>query len=206
MGISFDEAARAWDTKSDRVVMAEKFAFEINQLIKGKDYKTALEYGCGTANVSFFLKDNFEKISLADSSQGMLDEVQKKIEQNFIKHFTPILLNLEKESYNVKFDVIYTLMTLHHVADIEKFIGDFAKMLLPGGMLIIADLEKEDGDFHRFPENQEVHFGFEKNKLELILTDNKLVMNEYRVFYNIERTHTGESKIYTLFILSASNN
>jgi ubiquinone/menaquinone biosynthesis C-methylase UbiE len=48
---------------------------------------SAFEYGCGTGNVSFFLKENFDKITLADSSRGMLDVVKEKIKKDNIRHF-----------------------------------------------------------------------------------------------------------------------
>lgn len=57
----FDEAAGSWDTKLGRVIMAEKFANEIQRMIRDKNYRIALEYGCGTGNVSFFLRDNLRK-------------------------------------------------------------------------------------------------------------------------------------------------
>ncbi len=202
----FDKEASTWDVKPNRLMMAEKFAAEIVKIIKGKNYKTALEYGTGTGNVSFTLKNSFEKITLADASQGMINEVQNKIAQNAVTHFYPLMLDLEKTNINASFDVIYTLMTMHHVKNVEKVVSEFSKILLPGGILIIGDLEKEDGDFHRYPENQEVHHGFDKELLDNVLKSNYLKMNSYNVFYNMERTHTGETKNYPLFILSALSN
>jgi 2-polyprenyl-3-methyl-5-hydroxy-6-metoxy-1,4-benzoquinol methylase len=200
----FDDAANSWDLKPDRLIMAEKFAREIQHIIKGKNYTSALDYGCGTGNVSFCLKDTFTKITLADASKGMLNEVENKIDQNAIKHFTPVLLDLEKQNHDAKYNVIYTLMALHHVHNVEKVINDFSKLLLPEGMLIIGDLEEEDGDFHRYPENEEVHFGFSKAYLEKVLGNNNLEMDSYNLFHNMERTHTGTIKSYNMFVMGSS--
>lgn len=134
----------------------------------------------------------------------MIDEVQKKIGQSSVNHFYPILLNLENDCTEEKFEVIYTLMTLHHVKDIEKITHEFSTMLLSGGLLIIGDLEKEDGNFHRYPENQDVHFGFEKEYLYRILKNSGLRVEKYSVFHEMERVHMDQPKTYSLFFLCAS--
>ena len=56
----FDAEASKWDAKPHRLEMAEKFANELKQIVKTDNNKTAFEYGCGTGNVSFALKDNFK--------------------------------------------------------------------------------------------------------------------------------------------------
>jgi len=199
----FDEAASSWDKKDSRLLMASKFAKEVSDLIKGKGYTSAFEYGCGTGNVSFALKDEFETVTLADSSQGMIDELAKKIEKEKAAHFNAELINLEDDQHNAEYDVVYTLMAMHHVKEVDTVMEKFERILKPGGMLIIGDLETEDGNFHPYPENQDVHHGFEREFLEKVLTEKKLDFNEYDVFHEIERTHTGTPKMYGLFVLSA---
>lgn len=202
----FDEAATTWDAKPERMQMASKFAGVVGEVIKNKGYNTALEYGCGTANVSFCLKDYFKSIIASDAAQGMIDEVNKKLLVSDIKNIIPVVLDLENISFPEKFDVIYTLMAMHHVNNVEHVIAEFSKMLNKEGMLIIGDLEDEDGDFHPYPENQDVHFGFERTYLENILIKHGLKIIEFQTFHQMERTHTGTSKVYNLFSLSAVKN
>ena len=57
------------------------------------------------------------------------------------------------------FDLIYTLMVLHHVGDVETIIRKFRGLLNPGGYLAIADLYSEDGSFHG--EGFSGHMGFD---------------------------------------------
>lgn len=199
----FDEAAQNWDSKPGRMEMASKFAHEIITDIEGEKYSSALEYGCGTANVSFVLRDYFQAITLSDNSPGMIDEVKRKISENNIKHFHPLLANVEEKPIKGKFDVIYTNMTLHHIQNIEKVIKELSLLLNPDGMLMIGDLESEDGNFHTFPENQEVHNGFDKIELEKILNNCGLKLYKYHIFHEMERDHTGKVKTYGLFYLMA---
>ena len=199
----FDKAAAEWDDNPTRLEMANKFAQEIKVLIKNSAFQSAFEYGCGTGNVSFQLKDEFQSIHLADTSQGMLDQLQKKVEEHHLDHFNPVLLNLETENYNKQFDVIYSLMTFHHVKDISNVLKAFSQMLIPSGILFIGDLAPEDGNFHTYPENQNVHWGFEKDELEQQLATHRFKMVEHKVFHNVERHHTGKRQNYELFILAA---
>lgn len=200
----FDEAATSWDEKPYRNEMAEKFAAEIQNEIKGSENLSAFEYGCGTGNVSFFLKEIFDKIILADSSQGMLDVVKEKIKNEKVSHFSVLHLDLEHEELSEKFDVIYTLMTLHHIKNVENVIIKFSSMLNDGGLLFIGDLEKEEGDFHKQEDNHDVHFGFDEHYMIDMLTANNFKINKHKAFHEMERTHTGTVKTYPLFFLSAS--
>ena len=199
----FNKIASSWDAKPERIIMAEKFAAAMLHFVKKKNCATAFEYGCGTGNVSFCLHDCFDKIILADSSIQMIGETQKKINSSHHSHLFPKLLNLETENYNHTFDVIYTLMALHHTKNVHLVIAKFASMLNNGGQLIIGDLDKEDGNFHAFPENQDVHFGFDKSFLQDLFQKNKLKTIKHKIFHKMKREHTGISKTYPLFMMVA---
>jgi len=202
----FDEIAFEWDTKPHRVEMATKFADEVRKIVQGMSFNKALEYGCGTGNVSFLLRDLFNRVELADSSEGMLAEVQEKINNNKTQHFSPVYMDIDKEKYDKNYDVIFSLMTLHHLNTIPLALERFAGMLNPDGLLIIGDLEKEDGDFHRYPEKLEVHHGFDKSFLTKNLQQHNVETIGYSVFHTMERTHTGVSKFYNLFCLVGRNS
>ena len=199
----FDSAAKEWDNKPGRMEMAQKFADVVLKSIKRRSHKTALDFGCGTGNVSFYLQDKFISINLADSSQGMLDMVREKTEKAGIDHFKPLLIDIEKKEHKGKYDVIYSLMALHHVRNVPKVISSLGKMLNKNGILIIGDLEKEDGNFHQYPENLDVHYGFEKKKLERILIENNFEVHDYGIFHELIREHTGTPVTYPLFFITA---
>lgn len=199
----FDEVAHTWDEKPDRMVMAEKFAGEIVRSLHGKVTDSAMEYGCGTGNVSFQLNGQFKHIVLADSSKGMLEVVKEKMKIAGYNHMEPLLLDLQKQNIERKFDVIFTLMAMHHVRDVEKVISVFGNVLKEGGSLMIGDLVTEDGDFHKFPENQDVHYGFDEDDLRDMLKKYKMKVIEYKLFHTLTKDHTGEVKGYPLFFLKA---
>ena len=57
-----------------------------------------------------------------------------------------------------RFDLVVTVMVLHHVADVGAVLAAFHRLLESGGHLCVADLEEEDGSFHG--EGFEGHRGF----------------------------------------------
>lgn len=80
----------------------------------------------------------------------------------------------------------------------------FHEMLNKQGMLIIADLDKEDGSFHTNPEEGHVHYGFKRREIELLLLKYGFKPGYYNIFYHIKKEREGETKEYPLFIISAT--
>ena len=66
-----------------------------------------------------------------------------------------------------QFDLIVTVLTLHHIPTLEPVLANFAALLVDGGYLCIADLEEEDGSFHG--EGFDGHHGFNHSTLESLL-------------------------------------
>jgi SAM-dependent methyltransferase len=69
-----------------------------------------------------------------------------------------------------RFDLIVSSMALHHIKEPARLLKRFYDLLLPGGCLGIADLDREDGAFHK--DNTGVaHFGFERPQLKRLLEE-----------------------------------
>ena len=81
----------------------------------------ALEFGAGTAILSFLLKDSLREIVLIDSSEEMIRVTNEKITHSGAKNMKTLLFDLEKDDLKEQnFDVIFTQMVLHHVKDTES--------------------------------------------------------------------------------------
>lgn len=159
---NFDARAKAWDTP-EKIARSKALSDAIAALLPVRGPLKAMEFGCGTGLLSFGLSDHFERITLVDTSAGMLEVLREKIEQSGAVHFKPVLRDIFTDPFEQEFDVIYTAMTLHHIPDARSALNVFARSLAPGGILFIADLDKEDGSFHRGDET--VHHGFERDEL-----------------------------------------
>lgn len=198
----FDLKAKNWDADPMKAERAEIFAKEIINFIQPKPTDTALEFGCGTGLLSYQLKDNFKTISLADNSEGMIEVLKEKIKKLSLTNFKPLLVDLLEEDLNIgKFNVIYSLMTVHHILDLNKVSKIFHSLLKTNGYLCIADLVQEDGSFHTNHPNFDGHNGFDKNELSEILTSNGFSIEYYTISYVIEKKIEKEIRKYPLFLM-----
>ncbi|HAE60121.1 MAG TPA: class I SAM-dependent methyltransferase [Anaerolineae bacterium] len=163
---NFDERAKDWDSDPAKVERARVLAEAIRAALPLKPEMTALEYGCATGLLSFFLRDDFAHILLADISDGMLDVLADKIVDAGISNMTPVRMDLTSDPLTLsRFDAVYSLLVLHHIPNTDKIIERFYKILHPGGWLVVADLEAEDGTFHT-DGTTDVHLGFEREPLQ----------------------------------------
>ena len=201
--MNFDDKAKDWDKDPKKVERAEIFAGEIIKETGNRKISKALEFGSGTGLVSFQLTNRIEKIVLADTSRGMLDVLKQKIEMENIRNMSPYLIDENHSLSSLSgFDLIYTLLVLHHVKDIDKVFSDFASILKPGGTLVIGDLVTEDGSFHYKDPEFDGHRGFDTGALKKLLFQNGFEPGEERIFYSIIREQDNVLKNFPLFILT----
>lgn len=199
----FDKLAAGWDNEPRRIERAAVIANEIIDAIPDLKGMNGFEYGCGTGLLSFNLRSYLEKIVLGDSSDGMLQVLRKKILQNNVHNMETLNIDLEKDEMPCeKYDVIYTLMTLHHITDIDKVLKEFSKALKPGGYLCIADLDEEDGSFHG--EGFTGHNGFNMTELAGELKKWEFCKVKSKLCYEVEKvTNNGDERKYPVFLITA---
>src|SRR5690242_14827886 len=123
---NFDDRAKDWDSDPDKVERARAVADAIRQAIPLSNEMKALEYGCGTGLLSFALQSDLGQITLADTSQGMLDVLREKIANAGVTNMHPVRLDLTSDPLPAeRYDLIYSLMVLHHVHDFKGVLVRF---------------------------------------------------------------------------------
>lgn len=185
----FDEASKTWDLKPSSLAIAKACVENINKTIKLKDNAKILDYGCGTGLVAFSLSNVTNEVVGMDNSVGMVEQFNKKaLELNF-SNVKAIKHNIENEDLpQNEFDLITINMSLHHIKDTNIFIKKAYNALTTNGYLVINDLDKEDGTFHKKHNNDGVfHFGFDKNELENILINSGFKIINYKIVHKDER-------------------
>lgn len=127
-----------------------------------------LEYGAGTGLVTQALRDHVGPVTMADTSTGMREVMAGKIAAGTITDARLWDLDLATQPAPFeKFDLIVSVLTLHHIPDLEPVLSGFAGLLAERGFLCIVDLEKEDGSFHGA--GFEGHQGFRQGELTALL-------------------------------------
>lgn len=165
MNTSFDLQARTWDDDPAKTTRARAVAQAIRDQLPLAPHLSALEYGCGTGLLSFALQDQFRHLTLADSSRGMLDVVEEKITAGGLSHMSARQLDLLTDPLPPdRYDLVHSLLTLHHVSDIDAVLKGLHALLKAPGYLCIADLDSEDGSFHGAGFSG--HNGFDRDALQ----------------------------------------
>ena len=168
----FDAAAADWDAAPRRVEMTKSVSEAIVRRVRPTRGMDVLDYGCGTGLLGHFLLPHVRSVTGADSSSGMLRVLQEKIKAGGLRHMQTLKLDLQHDAIpDARYHLIASNMVMHHVADIDALLSAFRRMLLPGGVLAVTDLDAEPGTFHD-PEAAESvhHYGFDAARLKIVCT------------------------------------
>ncbi len=194
----FDAAASTWDDNPRRRQTTAAIAAAIERTIALGPEMRAMEYGCGTASLSFLLAGQLGEIVVVDASQGMIDQVRKKAQEFKMRAVKGVVIDLATEQCEMAgFDLIMMALALHHVEDTILILSRLAALLNPSGYLAIADLVEEDGSFHgdvRVPHN-----GFLESNLKELVNHIGLQDVSWQVIHQVEKNN----RAYDVFLLTA---
>ena len=161
---SFDEKAATWDADPAKVERAQVVARAIRATVPVDRATRMLEYGAGTGLVTQGLHDAVGPVTMADTSAGMREVMRAKVEAGVIPDARVSDLDLATGPVpDERFDLVVTVMTLHHIPDIDPVLSAFATLLVEGGHLCVVDLDEEDGSFHT--DGFAGHHGFDRTTL-----------------------------------------
>lgn len=193
----FDQAAATWDEKPRRVALSAAIATAIETAIPLKQSMVGLEYGCGTGLVTFAIAKHIGEMVGLDNSTGMITVMEEKKKVYGVTNVSPFhgaMANLDRPPLNL----IIISMTLHHIEREQELLASFYKNLQPGGFLAIADLEAEDGSFHK-DLGTVPHNGFDPQRLSHSLRSLGFAGIHGETIYTVEKN----KKRYPIFLLTS---
>jgi len=198
----FDDRARTWDENPMHMERSVAIAGKMGEMLPLNKQIKALEYGAGTGILSFLLSEKLDQIVMMDNSIEMVKVMGEKILLRNSNNLFPVKFDLEHGLPEQKFDLVFSQMVLHHIADVRSVIGKFFNMILPGGYLAIADLYTEDGSFHG--EGFDGHLGFDPEQLKLQLLEVGFNNIEYKPCYTVVRQIADGARLsFPVFLITA---
>jgi SAM-dependent methyltransferase len=196
---SFDDRARTWDTP-DRQARSEAVAAVIRQHVPLGPRTRAIEVGAGTGLLGLALAPDVGELVLAEPSAGMLEVAREKLSLAGWPNVSAIRFDLLADPPpQPPFDLVLSLLVLHHLEDTPGALGALRELLRPGGHLALADLDAEDGTFHAADAEGIYHLGFEREPLARLAQDAGFAGVAVRTATAIEQ----RDRRYPLFLLTA---
>ena len=96
----------------------------------------------------------------------------------------------------------YMVELLHHNLLLEDS-SDFYRMLRPGGVLVVADLDAEDGSFHGHGLSA-AHSGFDRDRMRAMLEGAGFRETRAVTAATVEKPDArGVVRTYTVFLMTA---
>ena len=200
----FDKAAASWDDEPRRVHLMKALGAAILREARPSKTMDVLDYGCGTGLIGLFLLPHVRSVTGADNSPGMLDVLKKKIAEGGLNTMRTLRLDLENDPVpEDRLHMIVIGMAMHHIAGVDKTLDAFHTLLLPGGVLCIADLDTEPGTFH--PASRPVpHNGFDREELKSRLAEHGFAESKDTTVTTFAKpVEGGGEQEFSMFLITA---
>jgi ubiquinone/menaquinone biosynthesis C-methylase UbiE len=160
----FDRHAQQWDDLARTLLSLPEYRDLLLSLVP--ECRTIVEVGLGTGGLLSDLTAKAEKVVGVDHSQAMLEEARRRLAQTGI---AGIDLRLGEMTHlpmpDSSADCAVVNMVLHHAADPQAVLRELRRVLVPGGVLVLADLSRHDREWVR-ERLADQWLGFERAELE----------------------------------------
>jgi ubiquinone/menaquinone biosynthesis C-methylase UbiE len=161
----FSSSAGQWDRLRDEL-FGDRFHLAALAAFSSSDW-TVGDLGCGTGQVSAALAPFVAHVIAVDESAAMLQAAKKRL--HGLDNID--LRRGELESLPIddrRLDVATLMLVLHHVPEPKRALADVARVLKPGGRLLIIDMLPHDRESYR-PQMGHVWLGFSEDHIKRIL-------------------------------------
>lgn len=135
----FTKAARNYENdKAGIYKMCRKDYPPILEEIKKKPFEELLDAGCGTAPMISLLSEEYPDAHF--TGLDLTPEMIKQAKNKGLKNADFIVGDCEKMPFeDTAFDIVINSQSFHHYPDPQAFFNEVARVLKPGGKLILRD-------------------------------------------------------------------
>jgi ArsR family transcriptional regulator len=163
----FTSSAGQWDRLRDDLFGA-RFHLAALAGLADADW-TVGDFGCGTGQVSAALAPFVARVIAVDSSAAMLQAARRRLQT----YDNVEVRRGELEALPVDADALDAaamMLVLHHVPDPPRALAEVARVLKPGGRLLLVDMLPHDRETYR-QQMGHVWLGFSESHIERVLQD-----------------------------------
>ncbi len=163
----FSSSAGQWDRLRDELY-GERFHLGALAALAEADWVLG-DLGCGTGETSATLAPFVQHVIAVDASAPMLQAARKRLQP-----FDNVELRRgELEALPIddaRLDAATLMLVLHYVVEPLRALAEVARVLKPGGRLIVVDMLPHDRDSYR-QQMGHVWLGFAEDQISRLLTE-----------------------------------
>jgi ubiquinone/menaquinone biosynthesis C-methylase UbiE len=163
----FSSSAGHWDRLRDEL-FGDRFHLAALAALADPAW-TLGDLGCGTGQLSAHFAPFVARVIGVDESGAMLQAAKKRLQE-----FDNVDLRRgELEALPIadaRLDAAAMMLVLHHVPEPEKAAAEAARVLKPGGRILIVDMQPHDRESYR-QQMGHVWLGFSEEQIREILRD-----------------------------------
>lgn len=194
----FASKADDWDERPIPAQISEGVFAALQDAVALSDDMVVMDFGAGTGLICTKIAPLVKHIIAVDISQSMLNKLAQKPALQGKSEI--VCQDILEQPLDRKVDLIVSAMATHHVEDTLRLLRAWPDHLVEGGQVAIADLDKEDGDFHP-PDTEGVfHHGFDREVLGEMFVEAGFTRPSFVTACEVSR----EQKTYPVFLLTAT--
>jgi ArsR family transcriptional regulator len=164
----FDNHARQWDELARTLLPVPEYRQQLLQQVPTG--AVVVEIGVGTGGLLTELAVRASRVIGVDHSSAMLEEARQRLAAAGVDN---IELRLGEMSHlplpDRSVECVVANMVLHHAADPVDVLREVCRVLLPGGVLLLADLARHEREWAR-EQLADQWLGFDEGELRGWLT------------------------------------
>jgi ArsR family transcriptional regulator len=162
----FSELAPRWDEVRRFHVDEVNVESVLKQCLSGRDVADLLDIGTGTGRILELMAGDIKRGVGIDTSRGMLGLARTKLRHARANNCHARFGDMYKVPFTrASFDVVVVHMVLHYAEEPARVLREAARVLRPGGQLVVVDFASHQLEFLR-KDYAHRRLGFEESEME----------------------------------------
>ncbi|MBB1576769.1 MAG: class I SAM-dependent methyltransferase [Propionibacterium sp.] len=166
MAEDFEARAATWDDDPARLARVRRVADVIRANVPLTGHPVTVELGAGTGMLSRCLAAELGPVTLLDASPAMIAVANRALETAGLGDWATAVTDLATDVPGGPYDLALAQMSLHHMDDVPALLARLHQVMVPGGMVAIADLDHDAvGGYHAKATDFHGYHGFRRDEL-----------------------------------------